>query len=193
MITICPCVSERMQWLQHTERVGARIISPRVVFYRLDCKSILEQTQPVEPMEQDVAAQISARRTVNRCSIRIVAEVSMAQPTLFAAADFHHRRRLLLGVNPEAGEEARYALEAKACRLRAKSEIPVDGVVKALVERPQLLPDPPAPEHRLLRNIVRPFEGLPVMWRQHPPTDFQAVFIDENPMTVDDIDVRFVL
>src|SRR5262245_25725652 len=95
-------------------------------------------------------------------------------------------------MDPEAGEEARYALEAKACRLRAKSEIPVDGVVKALVELPQLLPDLAAPEHCLLRNIVCPFEGLPVVRRQHPPTNFQAVFIDENPMTVDDIDVGIV-
>jgi hypothetical protein len=43
-----------------------------------------------------VAAQISARRTVNCCSIRIEPEMSLAQPTLLAAAD---QREVLTGLD----------------------------------------------------------------------------------------------
>src|SRR5215510_9263938 len=150
--------------------------------------SILDQTQPEEPVEQNVAAQISTRCTVNRCSIRIVPEMSPAQPTLLPAADLHHRSRLLLVMDSEAGEESRYPFEAEPCRLGAKSEVPVEGVLQTFVERSQLLPYTAPPEHGLLRDIVRPFEGLPIVRRQHPPTDFRAVLIDENPMTIDDID-----
>src|SRR5262245_28934777 len=142
-------------------------------------------------MEKKVAAQVSADRAVDFSPIRIIAEMNLAQSALLVGADLHHRGRLLLVVDTEAGEEARQALEAKSSCLRAKNKVPIEGVVEGLVERPHLLPDPTSPEHGLLRDIVRPYESLPGVRRQHPAADFQSVFVDENPMTVNDIEAGF--
>ena len=117
--------------------------------------------------------------------------MKLAQSKLLVVADLHHCGRFLFVMDAKAGEESRQALEAKPCRLRAKSKVPIEGVLKAFVDRPHLLPDPTTPEHGLLRDIVHPFEGFPVVRGQHPPTDFRPILIDENPMAINDIDAGF--
>src|SRR5438477_10307265 len=92
-------------------------------------------------------------------------------------------------MNPEAAEKARQAFELETCDMGTQDEVPIKGKLETLVHRTDPVPDPPAPEHGLLRNIVEPFDGLAVVRRERVPADLAALFVDVDPMTVDHINL----
>ena len=140
-------------------------------------------------MINELARQIGRYRTYNLPMFWGVSEITDAQlPHLFAP-DVIKRCGFLLVVNTEARQKPGQARELEAGGLGPKDEIPIKRIVETFVERANRLPDPTAPEHRLLRHVVRPAQRRRVVRRQYRTSDLRSVLIYKNAMAVNEIDI----
>jgi hypothetical protein len=102
----------------------------------------------------------------------------------------HLRRGFLGGVDAEAGEEIRHADDPGARGLKAEEQIPIQGELERGINATDLVPEPPPPEEGFLRDkIIQPEHGV-VMRGEEPAADFLRVFIHQDAVSVNHIDLR---
>src|SRR5262245_54225721 len=89
----------------------------------------------------------------------------------FFPCNLQHLSGLLLLVNPKATQKPGKPQKLHPLRVCTQDKIPVDRETKSLIETTQSVPYAATPEHRLLRNIVQPLDGLAIMFRQQPSSD----------------------
>lgn len=96
----------------------------------------------------------------------------------------------LLGMNSKGGKKLRHPNETRARFPKAQQEVPIDREVEALVYRPTS-PHPRStpPEERLLRDVIRPDQHIILMGRHHPAADLGVVRIDEQAVSIDNINI----
>ena len=109
---------------------------------------------------------------------------------LFGADGVDGLRGFLLGVHAEGAEEIRDTHQFAAGLLEAGEEIPIEGELETGVDAAGEIPGAFAPEERFLRDVVDPFEDVGIVARHDPAADVAVVFIDDNAVAVDDIDLR---
>src|SRR5260370_4713142 len=174
-------------WAQTYPRIAAKAIALSRPGAR--GRSVFQDPQTMQPVISELPRQKRDDRAVCFRSCRNMPEVTGAQQPHFFKPDVHHRRGFLFSVDAEAAEEARKPNHLKTGLLRTQHEIPIQRETKALVDRPDPIPDATPPEHRFLRDVADVIQRTGVVGREDRATDFPAVAIDENPLSVDDIDL----
>jgi len=102
---------------------------------------VFQQAQLVTPVVKKLACDIGRNRTADFHLRGREAQRSQPQDLHLPAADMKDRCGLLFVVNAKAGEEAWKPGKLEPGFLRTQNEIPVQCVVKALVDRLKRLPD----------------------------------------------------
>jgi hypothetical protein len=92
-------------------------------------------------------------------------------------------------VAPETSEEVWHAAEAGASLDKTKDEIPVQREMEGRVQSADSLINALSPEHRLLRNEIKISQRLRGVRRYEAASNFVAVGVDDDAMTVDNIDL----
>ena len=148
--------------------------------------------QSVDDLANGVSEQIGRGSACKRPSRGHVAERASPDPLLFRAPDARHfASGLLCGVYAERTEEPRKMREPRADITEAEQQVPVDGKAERLVDASaDAIPDRSPPEQRFLWHIVGERQHAVVMRRKQPAPDFIAVFVDDDPIAVDDVDAR---
>ena len=132
---------------------------------------------PVQPIEDLVTRE---RSSVN----------SLSQQLAFRLAYLALDERLLIRMDPEGPEEPRDVHDLRARMPEAQQQIPVDSELELGVDEPtHCVPDPAAPEQRLLRYVVGQRECTIIVFRQDPRADLAVALVDHDPIAVDDVDL----
>src|SRR5688572_15366311 len=129
----------------------------------------------MRPMKCKLASEIRYHRPLDLRLSRHVSEIAVAQPLHLLASHLVHRRCLLLVVYAEAGKEPWHPQEPEPSGLRAQDEVPIERVIERFVQRTDLVPDPPPPEQRLLRQVIRPDQCFRIVRRQDGTANLESV------------------
>ena len=118
-----------------------------------------------------------------------MSKISSAKKLHLFLSDIDHCRGFLFCMNAEASEEARKPDHLEPCLLCPQHEVPVQRKTKGFVDWSYPIPYVAAPEHCLLRNVSNVKESIGVVrWKDRPP-NFRSILVDEDSMSVHNIDV----
>ena len=111
-------------------------------------RSVFQDPQTMQPVIGELPRQKRDDDAVCFRSCRNTPEMTGAQQPHFFKPNVHHRRGFLFSVDAEAAKEARKPNHLKTGLLGTQHEIPIQRETKALVERPDPIPNAAPPEHR---------------------------------------------
>jgi hypothetical protein len=115
---------------------------------------------------------------------------SLSQQLAFRLADLALDERLLICMHQEGPEEARHVHDLRASPPETQQQIPVHSELELGVdESTHCVPDPAAPEERLLRYVVCQRESTIIVFRQDPRADLAVGLVDHDPVAVNDVDL----
>src|SRR3979490_1557544 len=175
MLAIRVALATGCCWAQTYPRIAAKAIALSRPSVR--GRSVFQDPQTMQPVTGELPRQKRDDRAVCFRSRRNMPEVTGAQQPHFLKPDVHHRRGFLFSVDAEAAEEARKPDHLEPCLLCPQHEVPVQRETKALVDRPDPIPNATPPEHRFLRDISDVPQSKGFVRREDCSADFQSVFI----------------
>src|SRR6478752_4419506 len=95
--------------------------------------------------------------------------------------------RLLRSMNPKTSQKIGHSGKARVCSDKTQQQIPVHREVKGGIDTSDFLVDRASPEKRFLRHIIEMTYGLGIVPRQDPASNFGAILIDDDAMSIKDV------
>jgi hypothetical protein len=147
----------------------------------------------MELVDDDVARHVRREAHEHLVDRHAATVDAPAELHAFAEAESLVYERLLRGMDTERAEDPRQAHHLRARIAKPEEEVPVERVAQVGVyAAPRGIPDPPPPEERLLRHVIGKRQRPLVVSRQDPEADLPVELVDQDAVSIDDVDVRMV-